>query len=109
MFLTRYRASVSPAGSDEQVLDRPRVVFQHGSLAHAEAPALGDDDAAGLEWFGGLVNRLAAAGDAEVRVPRGELLNQPIDPRLQIAARDRRPHRGGEHGGRQAFVEGAPP
>src|SRR5580765_7196531 len=99
MSLTGYRASVSPAGGDEQMLDRPRVVLQHGALAHAEAPALGDDNAARFERFGGFVDRLSAARDPEVGVPRGELLDQPIDARLQVAPRDRRPHGGGEHGG----------
>ncbi len=47
-----------PAGRHEQVLDRARVVAQHGALADAEAPALGDDDAARLERLGGFLDRL---------------------------------------------------
>ena len=69
----------------EQVLDRPRVVAQHGALADAEAAALGDDDAARLERLGRFFDRLPAAGDAEVGVPRRELLDQAIDARLEIA------------------------
>ena len=38
---------------------------------------------------------------------RGELFDQPIDARLEIAARDRRPHRRGEHRRRQHLVERA--
>ena len=45
-------------GVHEQVLDRPRVVAQHGALADAEPSALGDDDAARLERLGGLLDRL---------------------------------------------------
>ena len=85
---TRCRASslMRPAGRREQVLDRPRVVPQHGALAHAEAPALGDDDAAGLERLGRLVDRLPSAGHAEVGVARGELLDQPVDARSRDRA-----------------------
>ena len=97
---------VRPRG-DEQVLDRARVIAQHGALADAEPAAFGDDDAARLERLGGFLDRLAAAGHAEVGVPRGELLDQPIDARLEIAPRDRRPHRRGEHRGRQHLVERA--
>ena len=73
--------SVRPAGRREQVLDRPGVVAQHAALAHAEASALGDDDAAGLERLGRFLDRLAAARHAEVGVARGELLDQLIDAR----------------------------
>ena len=46
------RAAGAPAGT-QQVLDRARVVAQHGALADAEAAAaLDDDDAARLERLG---------------------------------------------------------
>ena len=49
-----------PAGRDEQMLDRPRVVAQHRPLAYAEAAVLGDDDPPGLERLGRFLDRLAA-------------------------------------------------
>ena len=67
------------------MLDRPGVVAQHAALAHAEPAALGDDDAARLERLGRLLDGLPAARDAEVRAPRGELLDQ----RDRCALRDR--------------------
>ncbi len=89
------------------MLDRARIVLEHRPLAHAEPSALGDDDAARLQRFGGLFDRLPPARHRQVRVPRRELLDQPVDPRFEIAARDRRPHRRGEDRRRQHFVERA--
>ena len=42
-------------------------------------------------------------------MPRGELLDEAIDPSLQIAACNRRPHRRCEHRRRQHFVQAADP
>jgi hypothetical protein len=40
-------------------------------------------------------------------VSRGEILDDPFDALFEVAARDRRPHRRGEHRGREHFVERA--
>src|SRR5439155_16285712 len=92
---TRYPASVGTAGGHEQVFDAPPVIAQDAALAYAEPPAVGDDDAARFERFGSLVDGLTAARHAEVRVARRELFDQPIDPALESAPSDRRPHGGG--------------
>ena len=56
------------------------------------------------------VDGLAPAGDAEVGAARRERLRcSAIDPALELARRDRRPHRRGEHGGRQHLVQRADP
>ena len=57
--------------------------------------------------LGGFVDRLSAAGHAEIRVPCGEIFDDPIDPLLEVAPRDRRPHRRREHCGRQHLVKRA--
>jgi hypothetical protein len=71
------------------VFDRPRVVAQDGPFADAEPAALGDDDAARFERLGRLLDRLAAAGDAEIGVPRRQVFDDVIDAVLEIAAGDR--------------------
>ena len=73
----------------EQMLDGAGVVAQHAAVAHAEPPALGDDDAARFERLGRLVDRLAPAGGAEVRAARRQLLDEPVDPRLEVGPGDR--------------------
>src|SRR5206468_10567153 len=93
----RARASVGPARRRQEVFDRAAVVAEHAALADAKASALEDDDAPQLERLGRLLDGLPPAGHAEIGVTRGELLDQPIDAPLQIAAADRRPHRGREH------------
>src|SRR5438445_12996164 len=104
-----YRASVGSTGGHQEMLDRSLVVPEHAALAHPEASALEDDDAACLEGFGGFVDGLPAAGDAEVRVPRTELFDEPIDAALQIASGDRRPDGRGEDRRREDLVQrGAP-
>src|SRR4051794_24637266 len=85
----RFAASMRPAGHRQQMLDRARVVPEDASFADAEPAAFGDDDAAGLERLGRFFDHLPAGGDSEIRVPRGELADQAIDPALEIAARDR--------------------
>src|SRR5439155_20069824 len=105
----RYRASMGSTGGHQEMLDRSPVVPEHAALAHPEASALEDDDAACLEGFGGFVDGLLAAGDAEVRVPRAELLDEPIDAALEIASGDRRPHGRGEDRRREHLVQRADP
>src|SRR5688572_6896455 len=70
-------------GRDEQVLDRPRVVPEHGAVAYAEPAALENDDPARLERFGGFLDGLAAAGHLEVGALDGELLDELIDAALE--------------------------
>ena len=72
---------------DEQMLDRSRVVAQHGALAYAESAVLSDDDSAGSRAARRrFLDRLAAARSRpRLRVPRGELFDQAIDARLEIA------------------------
>ena len=68
------------AGRDEQVFDRPRVIAEHTAIADAESIPFQDDDAAGRQGLGGFLDRLTAAGDGEVGAPRGQLLDEVIDP-----------------------------
>src|ERR1700682_3951321 len=77
--------SVRPAGRHEQVFDRPRVIAQHAALAHAETPALEDDDASRLERLGGFVHGLAAAGDTEVGALDHQLFEDLVDAPFEIA------------------------
>src|SRR5437899_12937504 len=84
----RYRASMRPTGSHQEMFDRAAVVAEDAALAHAEPSALRDDDAARLQRPGGLVDRLAAARCADVRVSRSQPLPQPTDPGLAIPAAD---------------------
>src|SRR5688500_180840 len=51
----------------EEVLERAGVVAQHVAVAHAQAAVLDDDHAARFERLDGGVDRLGAAGHAEVR------------------------------------------
>ena len=60
------RWSMRDAARRQEVLDRPGIVSEHAALPDAKAPAILDDDAAPFERPGRLVDRLAAALDAEV-------------------------------------------
>ena len=70
------------------MLDGPRVITQHGAFAHAEPTPLRHDNPAELERLGGLFDCLPSAGDAEIGVTRGKLLEETIDPPFEVAARD---------------------
>ena len=76
------------AGRGEQVLDGSRVVPEDTALPHSKPPVLEHDDAAGFEWLGGVVHCFPPADHAEVRVPGSQLVDEPVDALLEIAARD---------------------
>ena len=69
--------ALTPRG--QQVLDRPRVVAQHGALAHAEAAAAFDvnDVALGEHRRAGL-DRFAAVVDGEVGVDLAHTIRDTI-------------------------------
>src|SRR5215467_9473484 len=81
--------SVSNGGRRQQMLDCAGVVAQNGAIANAEPAALTHDDAAGLEGIGRFIDGVAAAGDAEVRLPGAELVEQAINACFELATGDR--------------------
>src|SRR5262245_44454407 len=80
--------SMRTPGRGEQVLNGSRVVPENAPLSHTKPPVLEHHDAAGFQRLGGVVDRLPAADDAEVRVPHRQLVDETINALLEIAARD---------------------
>ena len=64
-----------------------------------------DDDAAGLEELEPEVERFAAASHAKIGALGAQRVDDRVGTRFEIAARNSRPHRIGNDGGGQHFVE----
>src|SRR6187397_1640472 len=94
----RHPASVRTAGSGrEQVFDASGVVPQHVAVAHAEAPAIVDEDTPRFEGFRSFFDGLAAGRNAEIRADGAQRLDDRLRARLEIASAQRGPHRRGDN------------
>ncbi len=67
------------------MFNRAGVVAKDVAVADAEPPSVADDDAAGFERLGGLVDSLASAGDAEVGADGAKRLDNRFGALFEIA------------------------